>query len=112
MNAPPDLILVNGTILTVDPSDSIAKALAIRGERILAVGDTALIESLAGPSTRRIDLDGRTVTPGLLDAHAHFSPSQFNRPDILNLSYPHVKSIKDVQEAIARRAQEVPPGGW
>ena len=76
------------------------------------MGDTAFIDSLAGPNTRRIDLDGRTVTPGLLDAHAHFSPSQFNRPDILDLSYPHMKSIKDVQEAIARRAKEVPAGGW
>ena len=112
MNAPPDLILVNGTILTVDPSDGIAEAIAIRGDKISAVGDAAFIESLAGPSTRRVNLDGRTVTPGLLDAHAHFSPSQFNRPDILDLSYPHVKSIKDVQEAIARRAKEVPPGGW
>jgi len=112
MNTPPDLILVNGTILTVDPSDSIAEAIAIRGDKISAVGDRSFIESLAGPNTRRVNLDGRTVTPGLLDAHAHFSPSQFNRPDILDLSYPHVKSIKDVQEAIARRAQEVPPGGW
>ena len=78
----------------------------------MAVGDTAFIESLAGANTRRIDLDGRTVTPGLLDAHAHFSPSQFNRPDILDLSYPHTKSIQNVQEAVANRAKNVPAGGW
>lgn len=112
MNAPADLILVNGTVITVDASDRIAEAVAIRGDRIIAVGDTAFIESLAGASTRRIDLDGRTVTPGLLDAHAHFSPSQFNRPDILDLSYPHTKSIQDVQEAVAKRAKNVPAGGW
>jgi predicted amidohydrolase YtcJ len=109
---PPDLILVNGTVLTVDGRDRIAQAVAIRGERILAVGDTASIEALAGPGTRRIDLQGRTVTPGLLDAHAHFSPSQFNRPDILDLSYPNVKNIKDVQAAIARLVQDTPPGQW
>jgi predicted amidohydrolase YtcJ len=112
MNAPADLILVNGTILTVDASDRIAEAVAIRGDKIIAVGDTTFIDSLAGPNTRRIDLKGRTVTPGLLDAHAHFSPSQFNRPDILDLSYPGVKSIQDVQEAIVKRAGEVPAGRW
>jgi predicted amidohydrolase YtcJ len=112
MNAPPDLILVNGTIITVDASDRIAEAVAIRGDSISAVGDTTFIDSLAGANTLRIDLDGRTVTPGLLDAHAHFSPSQFNRPDILDLSYPRVKSIKDVQQAIAERAKELPAGQW
>jgi len=112
MNAPPNLILVNGTIITVDASDSIAQAVAIRGDKIIAVGDTSFIDSLAGPNTRRIDLNGRTITPGLLDAHAHFSPSQFNRPDILDLSYPGVKSIRDVQSAIAARTKELPPGGW
>ena len=112
MSEPADLNLVNGTILTVDASDRIAEAVAIRGERIIAVGERTLVDSLAGSNTRRIDLEGRTVTPGLLDAHAHFSPSQFNRPDILDLSHPHIKSIKDVQEAIAKLAKKVPPGGW
>jgi predicted amidohydrolase YtcJ len=112
LSALPDLILVNGTVLTVDPSDSLAEAVAVQGDKIVAVGDTTFIDSLAGRNTRRIDLGGRTVTPGLLDAHAHFSPSQFNRPDILDLSYPRVKSIQDVQEAIAGRAKELPPGQW
>src|SRR5215212_4623284 len=108
MSALPDLTLVNGTVIKVDAGDTIAEAVAIRGDRIMAVGDTPFIDSLAGPGTQRIDLHGRTVTPGLLDAHAHFSPSQFNRPDILDLSYPHVKSIKDVQEEIAGLMKQVP----
>ena len=112
MNASPDLILVNGTVITLDARDSIAEAVAVRGDKIIAVGDTNFIDSLAGRNTQRIDLDGRTVTPGLLDAHAHFSPSQFNRPDILDLSYPRVKSIRDVQEAISGRAKGLPPGQW
>jgi predicted amidohydrolase YtcJ len=108
----PDLILVNGTIITVDAKDSIAEAVAIQGDQIIAIGDTTFINSLAGPNTQRIDLDGRTVTPGLLDAHAHFSPSQFNRTDILDLSYPRINSIKDVQEAIAALAKEIPLSQW
>lgn len=112
MSTPADLLLVNGTIITVDASDRIAEAVAIQGDKIVAVGDTTFIDSLAGPNTQRIDLDGRTVTPGLLDAHAHFSPSQFNRLDILDLSYPRVKSIQDVQSAIAELAKELLPGQW
>src|SRR5215211_369626 len=99
-----DLIMENDTNIKVEAGDRITEAVAIRGDKIIALGDTSLIESLAGRDTQRIVLDGRTVTPGLLDAHAHFSPSQFNRPDSLDLSYPRVKSIQDVQSAIAELA--------
>jgi predicted amidohydrolase YtcJ len=68
-----DRILVGGRVLTVDARDRIAEAIAIKDGRILAVGTTAEIERLAGPGTERIDLAGRTATPGLIDAHAHFS---------------------------------------
>lgn len=78
-----DLILVNGTVLTDDPDDRVAQAVAVRGSRIVAVGSNAEIERLAGAQTRRIDLRGRTVTPGLLDAHAHFSGGYAERLDLL-----------------------------
>ncbi len=110
--APADLVLVNGTVITVDANDSVAEAVAIRGNRIVAVGRTAAIEALAGPETQRIDLAGRTVTPGLLDAHAHFSPNQFNRRDGIELSYPAVKTIEDVKTAIRERAAQLPASHW
>src|SRR5689334_10732780 len=109
---PADLILANGTVITVDPDDRIAQAVAIRGDRIIAVGDTNLIDSLRGPRTQRINLDGRTLLPGLLDAHAHFSPSQFNRFDILDLSDSSIKHIRDVQDALARLVKQTPAGQW
>src|SRR4030095_2045565 len=62
----PDTILFNGKIITVDDRFSIAQAVAIRGERFSAVGTNEEITRLAGPKTRRIDLRGRAVTPGLL----------------------------------------------
>ena len=68
-----DLVLLNGNVITVDADDTIVEAVAIAGDRIVAVGSTAEIEALAGPNTDRIDLRGATVTPGLLDAHAHFA---------------------------------------
>ena len=66
-----DLILTGGNLITLDSSRPRATAMAVRGERILAVGDDALVQSLAGPETRRIDLAGKTVTPGFIDSHIH-----------------------------------------
>src|SRR5436190_11292118 len=66
-----DLILSNGKIVTVDERFTIAQAVAVRGDRIVAVGTNQEIGQLAGPNKRRIDLRGRTVTPGLIDNHMH-----------------------------------------
>jgi hypothetical protein len=67
-----DLILTNGKIVTVDERFSIAQAVAIRGDRVVAVGTNQDIARLAGSATRRIDLRGRTMIPGLIDHHGHF----------------------------------------
>src|SRR6516162_2036460 len=67
----PDLVLLNGKIVTVDDRFAIAQAVAVRGDRIVAVGTTEQITHLAGGGTRRIDLRGRTVIPGLIDNHMH-----------------------------------------
>ncbi len=73
--APPpptaDLVLFNGEIFTGNPAQPHARALAIRGERIIAVGESAEVEPLADAHTRRMDLGGRTVIPGINDAHTH-----------------------------------------
>ncbi|HEX4936287.1 MAG TPA: amidohydrolase [Gemmatimonadaceae bacterium] len=106
---PADLILVNGTVLTVDAGDRIAQAIAVRGRRIVAVGTNAEVERLAGPATQRIDLRGRTVTPGLLDAHAHFSGGYAER---LDLSYPSVKSIPEVVAKVGAQVAKAGHGGW
>ncbi len=64
---PPDTILVNGHVITVDARFSIAQAVAIAGGKFTAVGTNAAIRTLAGPSTVTIDLHGQTVIPGLAD---------------------------------------------
>ena len=66
-----DLILTNGKIFTSDTSGLYKEALAIKGNKILAVGNNAAIEKLFAPGTKRIDLKGRTVVPGFNDAHDH-----------------------------------------
>ena len=69
---PADLILSNGKIITVDETFSIAQAVAVRGDRIVGVGTNEEVNQLAGSNTRRIDLRGKSVTPGMIDNHAHF----------------------------------------
>src|SRR5947207_217919 len=66
-----DVLLLNGRLFTADPSRPYAEALAIRGDRIVALGTSASIESFAGPRTTRIDVGGRAVIPGINDAHYH-----------------------------------------
>jgi predicted amidohydrolase YtcJ len=107
-----DLILVNGRVLTVDASDRIAQAVAVAGSRIIAVGTTAEVERLAAPNARRIDLQGRTVTPGLLDAHAHFSGGGADRLFVVDLSYPNVKNVADVAAAVRAKVATAAKGAW
>jgi hypothetical protein len=67
----PDFVLTNGKIITVDDRFTIAEAVAVLEERIAVVGTNEDIQALAGPETTVIDLDGRSVIPGLIDNHAH-----------------------------------------
>ena len=101
-----DTVLLNGTIITVDPKDSIAEALAIRGGRIVFVGSTAAARTYIGEGTRVIDLAGRTATPGLIDTHVHFSEPA----DALDLG--DARSMDDVIAKVRARAATVPAGSW
>lgn len=66
-----DLVVVNARIYTADAARPLAQALAVRGDRLIFVGSTREADMLVGPQTRRLDLAGRTVIPGMVDAHAH-----------------------------------------
>src|SRR5688500_12374402 len=105
---PADMILINGAVLTVDRSDSVAQALAITGGKIAAVGTTAQIKAMAGPKTEVIDLGGRAVTPGLIDTHVHFSAaaSLFT----VDLGDADVKSIEEVKKRVAAQVAKLKPG--
>src|SRR5438552_3818158 len=67
----PELILYRTNIITIDARQPRARAVAIADGRFLAVGDDVEVRSLAGPRTDQVDLEGRTVVPGFIDAHAH-----------------------------------------
>jgi predicted amidohydrolase YtcJ len=108
--AAPDVILSNGKIITVDDRFSIAEAVAVRGDRIVAVGSNSEIARLAGPATRRIDLRGRSVVPGLIDNHAHFQEE--GAYWMLELRLDGVDSRKQALEMIRAKARTAGPGQW
>ncbi|MGB7859554.1 MAG: amidohydrolase family protein [Acidimicrobiia bacterium] len=70
--SPATVVFVGGTVITMDPDEPGAEAVAIDGNRIVAVGGRALVDRYVGPRTQVIDLEGRTLMPGLVDAHSHF----------------------------------------
>jgi predicted amidohydrolase YtcJ len=108
--APADLILINGAVLTVDRTDSVAQAVAVGGGKILAVGATDRIKALAGSATEVVDLRGRAVTPGLIDTHVHFSAA--DALFTVDLGDAAVKSIAEVKRRIAAQVAKSKPGEW
>jgi predicted amidohydrolase YtcJ len=105
---PPDLVLLNGKVFTSEAKHLRVEALAIRGDRIIAIGDTKTVEALAGPATRRIDLGGRTVIPGINDAHAHLDVVPKGIIE-LPLKSPD-PSWSDVTGAVAAALLQAPKG--
>lgn len=106
----PDLILSNGKIITVDERFTIAQAVAIQGDRIVAVGSNQEIAQLAGTNTRRIDLKGRAVIPGLIDNHMHLLRAATTW--LQELRFDGVESRKQAIKMLRARAQAVGPGQW
>ncbi len=105
-----DLILVNGRIFTADPSQPYAEAVAIRGERVLAVGTSSEIATLTNSNTRCIDLQGHVTIPGINDAHAHFPSFDLGGHQ---LSLPSMEpSWRETQDALAEAVREAPAGTW
>ena len=106
----PDIVLVNGKVVTVDDRFSLHEAVAVREEKILAVGTSAEIRAMIGPRTRVVDLKGCTVIPGLIDSHIHMLRAGFRWPQEVRLD--EATSVEDVLRAIRGRAAKAPPGEW
>ncbi|MCA8948710.1 MAG: amidohydrolase [Planctomycetes bacterium] len=105
----PDLVLLDGRIVTVDERFGTVEALAARGGRILAVGTTAEVRRLIGDDTRVIDLDGKTAVPGFIEGHGHFTGIG-DALQILDLT--KVRSWQEVVDMVALAAQHAAPGEW
>ncbi|MBB1593178.1 amidohydrolase [Achromobacter sp. UMC46] len=105
-----DLVLRNGAILSMDPSAPNATAVAIRGERIVAIGDDSVVERHVGAGTRQLDLQGRTVIPGLIDTHIH--AIRGGQTYAFETYWYDAPSLEDALGRLERDAAARPVGDW
>src|SRR5918912_2363343 len=104
-----DLVVVNARVRTLDAARPAAEAVAVSGNRILAVGTNAEVRALAGPKTRVIDAKGALVLPGFNDAHVHFLSGgfQLSSVDLRDASTP-----QEFAERLRRFSEKLPKGRW
>jgi len=107
-----DIVLLNGKVITVNPENVVAEAVAIKGNRILSVGKTDEIKRLVYSNTKTIELEGRAVLPGFIDAHAHLEDHAANLTYPLRVFVPPLKSVKDILKKIEERAAKTTKGEW
>ena len=107
---PADLVLTRGTVLTLDARSRVEEALAIRDGRLVAVGTAADVARVTGPATRQIDLAGRTVIPGLFDAHPHVDREGLKARGGIPIA--GLRSVGQIVERVRVAAASTPPGTW
>jgi predicted amidohydrolase YtcJ len=107
--AAPNVIIVNATIHTMDPQQPSAEAVAIYGNRIVAVGSSKEIKKLAGPGTRTIDAKKQLVLPGFNDSHVHFLSGGFQ---LSSVDLRDANSPDEFADRIRRFAEKLPAGRW
>jgi predicted amidohydrolase YtcJ len=104
------LVLTGGTVVTCDSQDTVARAAAVAGGRVVAVGDEDDVRGAAGPGARTVDLDGATVIPGLIDTHPHVMHFGIFSEPLVDLA--DAVDHDDIVARIAAKATQTPPGEW
>jgi len=105
----PDIVIVTASVHTMDPAQPTASALAIVGNKIVGIGETAQVEKLAGPNTRKIDAAGKLVLPGFNDAHVHFLMGGFS---LSSVDLRDAKSPEEMGRRLREYASKIPKGRW
>jgi predicted amidohydrolase YtcJ len=106
---PADLVLSNGKIVTMNPAQPVARAMAIRGDRIVAIGTMADAAKFIGPNTQIIGLEGKLAIPGFIEGHGHFTGvGQFR----MGLDLREARTWDDIVAQVARAAKNAKPGEW
>jgi predicted amidohydrolase YtcJ len=109
---PPDLVLINANVITLDPLCPRAKALATSGSRVLAIGTNSEARNAAAARTRIIDCAGKAIVPGFIDSHVHLSAFAESLVTVNLEPRNSVCSITDIQTKIRRFSKNLPPGTW
>jgi len=108
----PDVIYYNGRIATLDPARPDASAVAVKDGRFEAVGGSADMLALVGSGTRAIDLEGRRVVPGLIDAHTHPMETLMMKEGWVDARFPQTPSVRQALANIAEWVRRTPKGNW
>ena len=109
LQLPPELVILNAAVRTMDAARPQAEAVAVSGNRIAALGPSAEIKALAGPKTRVVDAGGQSVLPGFNDAHVHWLMGGYS---ITNVDLRDATSPAEFSKRIAEFAQKIPKGRW
>jgi predicted amidohydrolase YtcJ len=108
-----DMVIINGKVITVDNDFTIVQAVAVKDGKIVAVGTNNEIRALADKDTEVIDLKGKTMLPGINDAHVHVTQTGVTKPPMsIDVHFPTVKSIRDIVKVVGEKAKTVQPGEW
>jgi predicted amidohydrolase YtcJ len=105
----PSLVILNASVHTMDTNHPTASAIAVFGNKIAAVGDTAEIAKLAGPNTRKIDAAGKLVLPGFNDSHTHFLMGGYS---LSSVDLRDATTTEEVAKRLAAYASKIPKGRW
>lgn len=108
-------VYLHGKVITMDSQKRMVQAVALKDNKILAVGSSRKVKSLAGPNTRVVDLEGRTMMPGLYDAHSHFPGSgivALYRVDLNSPPMGTMENIGDIVKALKKESSQISPGKW
>lgn len=106
-----DYIFKNGEVITIDSQNRIAEAVAVKGNKIIAVGMTEEMEDFRSVNTTTIDLEGKTLMPGINDAHIHLTIYGTNLLGVSCIE-PHIQSLEDLFIDLRKKVQETPKGQW
>jgi len=115
-NAPPprfaDLVIRGGKVITVDPSDRIATAVGVVGDRIALVAGAGELNTWIGPNTKVIDLNGRVLLPGFIDAHSHVLGLAESEHLKVPIQIPPRKDVAAILAALKQKQGQLAPGSW
>lgn len=109
MHGSADLVFVNGKVITVDASERIAKAVAVLGNRIVAVDN---VRPWIGANTKVIDLKGRALLPGFIDSHSHVEGMADVEAHTINIQVPPLRDAKAIVARLKEEQRKLPPGAW
>ena len=106
-----DIIFINGEVVTIDQTNRVVESVAVKDNRILAVGSNHETREFRSDETEVIDLHGKSLLPGFIDAHVHLTIFGTNLLGVSCIA-PHIETLEDIFNDLRKKCQETPKGQW